>query len=461
MSYLLPAFALLTGIAMLAVLWPMFRRRPLVARDRFERAIYRDQLLEVERDRARGLIPEEQARAARLEIERRLLRAAAVEQPSEDSGPGRRGVVLAAALLVPLLATTLYATLGSPSLPDQPLLARQDEPPPQQQPPDVAEMVARLEARLADAPEDLEGWLMLGRSRAVMGNLPGAVEAFRRAQALAPNDPGAIGGLAEALTTGGGGVMPAEAKDLFERLARLQPQDPRPDFYLAWGELQAGEPRRALDRWTALLARTPADAPWRQQIVEGVQAAAGQLGIDPKTVIAEAPSAQPATPRPSQEEVDAVSKMSPDEQVAMIRGMVDKLQARMDADGSDVQGWLRLAQSRMVLGEADRARETYQKALVLHPDHPALLKGYAALLIGPAPAGADLPQVGDHAKELLTKAAKLQPDDPEIWWFLGIRALQDGHKDEARSAWEKVLASLDPSRPEYQDIKSRIDSLGS
>jgi len=153
--------------------------------------------------------------------------------------------------------------------------------------------------------------------------------------------------------------------------------------------------------------------------------------------------------------------MSPDEQVAMIRGMVDKLQARMDADGSDVQGWLRLAQSRMVLGEPDRARETYQKALALHPDDPALLKGYAALLIGPAPAGADLPQVGDQAKELLTKAVKLQPDDPEIWWFLGIRALQDGHKDEARSAWEKVLAGIDPSRPEYQDIKNRIDSLGS
>ena len=58
-------------------------------------------------------------------------------------------------------------------------------------------------------------------------------------------------------------------------------------------------------------------------------------------------------------------------------------------------------------------------------------------------------------------AAQLQPDDPEIWWLLGVRALQDGRKGEARSAWEKVLARLDPSRPEYRDIKSRIDSLGS
>ena len=60
----------------------------------------------------------------------------------------------------------------------------------------------------------------------------------------------------------------------------------------------------------------------------------------------------------------------------MIRGMVDKLQARMDADGSDVEGWLRLAQSRAVLGETDRARATFEQALKLHPDDPALLKGY-------------------------------------------------------------------------------------
>ena len=73
--------------------------------------------------------------------------------------------------------------------------------------------------------------------------------------------------------------------------------------------------------------------------------------------------------------------------MAMIRGMVDKLQARMDADGGDVQGWLRLAQSRMVLGEPDRAQATYEKALALHPDDPALLKGYAKLLVGPAAGG--------------------------------------------------------------------------
>ena len=325
--------------------------------------------------------------------------------------------------------------------------------------PDVTEMVARLEARLATSPDDLNGWLMLGRSRAVLGNLAGAADAYRRALALAPNDPGALGGLGETLTGDAGGVMPAEAMSLFQRLAQVEPSDPRPDFYLGMADFQAGDHQKALDRWRHLLASSPADAPWRPQVVERIEAVARELGLDPKTVLADV-APPPAASGPSSEDVAAAAKMPPDEQMAMIRGMVEKLQARMDADGGDVEGWLRLAQSRMVLGKSGRAEETFRKALELHPDEPALLKGYAALLIGPAPADSQLPEFGDQANDLLTRAVRLQPDDPEIWWFLGIRALQDGHKAEARSAWEKVLARLDPAQPEYQDIKSRLNSLG-
>ena len=64
-------------------------------------------------------------------------------------------------------------------------------------------MVARLQERLEQAPDDREGWLMLGRSRGVLGDGPGAVEAFRRALALAPDDPRAVGGLGEALVAAG------------------------------------------------------------------------------------------------------------------------------------------------------------------------------------------------------------------------------------------------------------------
>jgi cytochrome c-type biogenesis protein CcmH len=212
--------------------------------------------------------------------------------------------------------------------------------------------------------------------------------------------------------------------------------------------------------------------------VGSIREAAQQLKLDPDKVVAEvpvAPSSSPAPvpsppsgpaepsamPQPSQEDVARAAAMSPEQQAAMIRGMVEKLQARMDADGSDVEGWVRLAQARTVLGEIDRAKATWEHALSLHPDAPALLKGYAGSLLGAARADTGLPEIGDQAAALYTKAADLQPDDPEPWWYLGIRALQQGRKDEARASWQKVLAHLDPANPDYAAVKSKLDGLGS
>lgn len=461
MTAYFPAFALLTAIAIGALLWPVFRRQQAAPRQSFEVEVYRDQLTEIERDRERGVIGPEEARAGRIEVERRLLRAAspvATQEPAAAGGP--RLVLLATALLVPTLAASLYVMIGRPYLPDQPLAQRSAPPPADPSQPDVKQMVANLEARLAKSPDDVEGWLMLARSRGVMGSSQGAADAFRRALTLAANDPRAIGGLGEALTDVAGGVVTPEAKSLFTRLGEVEPRDPRTEFYLGWADSQAGDNKAALERWKTLLAATPADAPWRPRVVEAIQAAATELQLDPAAILAQVPT-PPAGPQPSAEDVAAAQAMPDEDRMAMIRSMVEKLQARMDADGSDVEGWLRLAQSRQVLGENDRARATFEQALKAHPDEPALLKGYGGTLLGPVRADTGLPEVGDQAKEQFSKAAGLQPDDPELWWFLGIRALQDGRKAEARSAWEKVLAHLDPAQPEYKDIKSRLDGLGS
>lgn len=466
MTALLPALAAMTAVAVAAVLWPLFRRRPAPARSSFELGVYRDQLAEIERDLARGLVAPEEAGAARLEIERRILRsaAAAAADPAEAATDQRSGPVLAAALLVPLLTLGLYAALGAPELPDRPLAARQDRETDAPGQPDVAAMVAQLEARLAGAPDDLEGWLMLGRSRAVLGQAPGAVEAYRRAKALAPADPRAMAALGESLVDAAGGVVTPEARGLFAQLETQAPEDPRSGFYLGWAEAQAGDYRAALERWRVLLAAAPADAPWRERVVEAVRAAAGELQLDAEAVLAQVPAPPAASaaspPAPSEEEVAQAGAMAPEERQAFIRGMVDKLQARLDADGSDVEGWLRLAQSRLVLNEPERARAAFERGLALHPDDPSLLKGFAASLLGPARADTGLPEIGDRAAELYGKVASVTPDDPEPWWYLGVRALQEGRRDEARSSWGKVLTRLDPKRPEYAAIKQRLDQLG-
>lgn len=464
MSGLLLPLMLMTLVAVGAVLWPVFRNPTAPRRESFEIGVYKDQLAEIDRDLERGLIAPAEARAARLEVERRLLRVAGSARDEAVPGaPAQRRLVLVAALLVPVLAVGLYGVLGQPQLPDRPFAARDDLSPQDGQMPDIAQMVAGLEARLAAAPEDLEGWLMLGRSKAVLGEQPGAVAAYRKAQGLAPEDPRVLAGLGESLVANAGGVVTPEAKQLFGRLQELEPAEPRAPFYLGWAEAQAGDYQAALERWRALLAAAPADAPWRPRVEEAVRSAAQELRLDPDAVLAAIPVPPPtpdAAPQPSPEEVARLQAMPPEERDKMIRGMVEQLAARLEADGSDPLGWLRLAQAYEVLKEPEKVRATFTKALGLHPDHPELLKGYAASLLGPVRQDTGLPEIGPEAGDLYAKAAQLAPNDPEPQWYLGIRALQEGRNADARAHWQRVLAGLDPSHPEYAAIKTRLDQLG-
>ena len=119
----------------------------------FDRAIYRDQLQELDRDQARGLIGETEAQAARNEISRRLLQVAKPAAPAA----GNRYALLAV-LLVPLIALPVYAKYGSPLLPDVPLQERLKGAIANQ---DFAGAGGNREAHLAEAPDDIEGWKVL------------------------------------------------------------------------------------------------------------------------------------------------------------------------------------------------------------------------------------------------------------------------------------------------------------
>src|SRR5215475_3950323 len=119
--------ALMTAAAVLAVLWPLARRGSEL-RSGSDVAVYRDQLEEIERDRAAGLIEEGEAAGAQVEVSRRLIAAAdAPAAPASSASAAtwrRRAVAVAALVLLPLGAAGFYLALGSPSLPDQPLASR-------------------------------------------------------------------------------------------------------------------------------------------------------------------------------------------------------------------------------------------------------------------------------------------------------------------------------------------------
>ena len=173
--------ALLTLGASLTVLLPLARRSTAGAADGVhDLEVYRDQLAELDRDAARGLIQPAEAGEARAEIARRILKAdkAASSAAVRANGRSARAIGMAAVLAVPLVSWGIYAAIGSPDLPSQPLAARLEKNPADST---VDELVAQAEAHLVANPDDGRGWDVLAPIYSRLGRYGEAVTAYRNA----------------------------------------------------------------------------------------------------------------------------------------------------------------------------------------------------------------------------------------------------------------------------------------
>jgi cytochrome c-type biogenesis protein CcmH len=454
---------LLLAVAVACLIWPFWTGGEVADRTAYDISVYKDQLSEVDRDLARGLILPDQAEAARIEIRRRMLRATGTgRQEAAPVRSGPRWQLVAAASAVPVLALAAYLSLGRPNMPSQPFAARPAPQQAQADQADIAQMVSSLEERLAREPGDLNGWLLLGRSRAVLGQMDRAVEAYRRARELAPDDDRARVGMADAITAAAGGVVTPDAKALFEQsLAAAgseQAADPGVVFYLGLADAQAGELKAAIDRWNRLLARAPADASWRDQLIESIRMAAAQAGTEPPPL----PEAAPAPPSgPSATDVQAMAALSPEERNERIRGMVEGLDARLQDDPNDLDGWLRLGRARMVLGEKDKAAAAFEQASRLRPNDPQILADLGDALLTEVDPASGLPRVGAKAQSVFQRMASLAPDDPRPPWFLGLAAAQAGDRAKASAYWQSLLERLPPDHPDrasIEELKRALDA---
>jgi cytochrome c-type biogenesis protein CcmH len=346
-------FALMTATAIFAVLWPLSRSARRTEGSDLE--VYRDQLDEVARDRATGLIGEAEAEAARLEVSRRLLAAAESAEAARPSGSAsslwwRRGVAGLALIALPVVAAGFYMKLGSPQLPGEPLAFRERSPHENQS---LASLVSQAEAHIERNPNDGRGWEVLAPVYLRMGRFHDAVKARRNALTLNGETADRQADLGEALVMAENGIVTAEARQAFERAVALDGKQFKARFFIGMAQEQDGRKDEAAKTWQALIAEAPNDAPW----VPSVRQALAALGAPATNT--PAPPAQDAgasqTPGPSTEDVAAASKMTEAERGDMIKGMVSRLAERLAQDGSDVDGWLRLMRAYMVLGETDKA----------------------------------------------------------------------------------------------------------
>jgi cytochrome c-type biogenesis protein CcmH len=335
-------FALMTAAAVLAVVWPL-SRGGAAKRSGSDVAVYQDQLDELERDRQAGLIGTAEAEAARVEIARRLIAAAdaATRTPSSHSAQWRRRATAVAALaLLPAGAAALYLALGSPNLPGAPLSARLGAPAEDRS---IENLIAQVEAHLERNPEDGRGWEVLAPVYLRLGRFEDAVKARRNALRLNGANAARESDYGEALVGAGGGIVTADAKAAFERAIRHDPEDFKARYFLGLAAEQDGRRDLAAVIWRRLLTGAPVEAPWLELVQRSLER------VDPGAVVARGPG-------PSAEDAAAAAELPAEQRAAMVRGMVERLAERLKADGSDVEGWLRLMRAYAVLGEPDRAK---------------------------------------------------------------------------------------------------------
>ncbi|WP_029059810.1 c-type cytochrome biogenesis protein CcmI [Stappia stellulata] len=353
-------FSVLAVAAALSVLVPLTRSgRGQRESGAYDVEVYKAQLGEVDRDLDRGLISEEAAEAARTEIARRLIAADTAEADVGEakeggaaartsSRAGLRFAQILAVIAVPLGAIGLYTSIGSPDLPDQPLVARLEAPVLNRSLPDL---VARVEQRLAEEPSDGRGWDVIAPAYMRLGRAADAAAAYAAAIRILGSTVRRETDRGEALVIANNGIVGVDAREAFERAVALDPSAIKPRFFLALALTQENRKEDAVAAWTALLDDAQGGEAW----AEAVRVELAKLGV-------EAPPPVAAAPGPSQDEIAAAAQMNAEDRSEMIRGMVDRLDTRLSEEGGTADEWLRLMRAVAVLGDADRLRDTATRA---------------------------------------------------------------------------------------------------
>lgn len=441
----------LTLLVLALLLAPLLKPRASSApRFDYDLEVYRDQLAELERDAARGLLGPAEVSAARLEIQRRILAAGNAAAPAPRARPAQ-ALVLALVLGLPFAGGALYLGLGRPGLPSQ--SAMREAP---LADPALARKLAALEAKAREKPTSLDDRLALADFQFENRRFRAAAESYRIALGLANGRADIAGLYGEALTRAAGGLVTEPARRAFELALKSEPKDPRANFFLGLADAQAGNARAALERWLRLEAASPAGASWLATLRQEMQRVAREAEIDLTALRRELKLGAPAR-GPTQRDIEDAEKLSPEARMQMIRGMIANLEAKLKDNPKDLDGWKRLGRARMVLNEFAKAAEAYRQAHELAPDDAPVLADYAAALIRAQPQGKEITPEGVIVlKKLLAK----DPDNALALFYLGLAAAEADNKAEAAAHWKKLLERLPPDAPIRDLIQKRLAALG-
>ncbi len=393
------AMAVMVGVVLLQALR---RAGAETAQDGAEDLIiYADQLAEVDRDLARGVLPVEEAGRLRIEVQRRILdagRSVSVKPNRAPSHPALAAGIVALALVGSGL---LYQTLGAPGYPDVPIAARlanaeadyQNRPsqdaieaaqpaftPPADADKVTLDIIEKLRQAVAKRPDDLQGQIYLSQQEGGLGNFAAARKAqqavirLKGAQATADD----YANLGVMMIYAAQGIVSPQAEAALTETLKRDPAQPAARFYMGLMAAQVGRPDKTFPLWKALLDEGPDTAPWIPVISQRLQDIADAAGI---------PYQAPQARGPSAGDMANAAQMSPEDRQKMIEGMVGGLESRLMGEGGAIEDWTKLINALGVLKATDRAKAAYAKAQADFAGKPGELSALkaAATAAGVAP----------------------------------------------------------------------------
>ncbi len=328
-------------------------------------AVYRRQLSEIDDLADRGLMGDEERRAARAETGRRLLAQADAGAAARPAKPVKPVTVMLMAGAPAILAVLIYAMIGQPALPDLPFKARMAQwraHPEEASPQALGALLAELARQRPTDPEPL---MKLASLDMETGDAVGAAHALRRASLAAPNRPEIWAALGEVQIIQAGGQVDAQSEASFRHVLALDPGNAIARYSVGRAKIIRGDAPGGLTDWRAVMGSLAANDPRR----EGLAADIASVEKTGKP----APLQAPPPPAPAQQ-ADAS---------AMIHQMVDGLASRLKTNPDDPEGWVRLVRAYTVLGETGKRDAALVQARQRYAARPDVLRQLDAALTSP------------------------------------------------------------------------------
>lgn len=470
--WIIAALAMATVIPLLSPLLKPPKTK--MARIEYDLEIYRDQLTELEAEENSGAVNPQEIAESRREIERRIIRAsdASKSLPDQRHTPSPL-MAVGLAMALPAVATLIYASLGSPNVPSH--MINKDEAkkshldsnttdPRQADSLDI--MIQRLSKRLQKDENDVQGWVLLGRSYWTVGKFLEATKAYSRALELDANNPDLQVAYGRAILAEADGQVTPHARMAFERAYILNKRHIGARYYLAICDFQDGQFRSAYDRWLKIARELPLSSESRQEIITRLEEVADKLQVDLSKDLqttkdatlekAAKTSRQTKFPGPTQDDIDNAATMSDDDRQAFIQSMVERLADKMVANPDDFNGWMRLGQAYQVLKNHNKSAAAYGMAAKLRPKTTTPLELQVNSLIK---ANGTKRPYSSAILAPLRELRKLQPTNKKALWYLGLYDSDMGDNKAALSKWRLLLTQLPATGNERSNLEESISEL--